>query len=91
MVRLKIIKVRNKNLCQYAYHPLIFDVPLCLFLFSVIHFFLKIDNIHLNSIGTLYYKCCYGCSELTFTKQYDGDCQTTKQDGSKCDCDCDAE
>lgn len=51
----------------------------------------KKDNIHLNSIGTLYYQWYYGCSELTFTKQYDGDCQTTKQDGSKCDCDCDAE
>lgn len=51
----------------------------------------KKDNIHLNSIGTLYYKCYYWCSELTFTKQYDGDCQTTKQDGSKCDCECDAE
>lgn len=51
----------------------------------------KKDNIHLNSIGSLYYKCYYECSELTFTKQYDGDCQTTKQDGSKCDCECDAE
>lgn len=48
------------------------------------------DNVHLNSIGTLYYKCYYGCSVLTFTKQYDGDCQTTKQDGSKCDCERDA-